>query len=359
MKDFHSILLEWFDRHQRDLPWRKSGDIYAIWVSEVMLQQTQVKTVVGYYHRFMTRFPDVAALAAADPGEVLKLWEGLGYYTRARHLHQAARMVMEHYQGRIPCHPEGFSRLPGAGVYITAAVMSIACGFVIPVVDGNVLRVYARYAGYDRDIRSQAAHRHIREALTHLISPQRPGDFNQAMMELGALICRVKSPLCPDCPLQLDCFAYRSGSTDRFPYRSPSKIIPEYRVSVAVIIRDRQIYIQQRKAEGHLGGMWEFPGGKAESDETEIRTLQRECLEELGIEPRIRYALPIVRHAYSHFRIILTPLICYLNPGDEPRPAVPFRWIPAHQLDQLPFPAANHKIFADLRRLEPDLFTDG
>lgn len=356
--EFTPALLKWFSLHQRKLPWRGSRDIYRVWVSEVMLQQTQVKTVLGYYERFLDRFPSLKSLALADLEEVLKIWEGLGYYSRARHFHQAARMVMDHFQGLIPCNPEEFSGLPGAGAYITAAVMSIACDYAIPVVDGNVLRVYTRYAGYDQDVRLPAAHRHIRNCLSMLISHSQPGDFNQAIMELGAIICRGKSPVCPECPVRTGCYALYHHLIEKFPRKSPTKSIPEYRVSVAIIIKDHQIYIQKRKEQGHLGGLWEFPGGKSLLAESEEETLQRECQEELGIDLTILNRLPLIRHAYSHFRILLTPFVCCISGQGVPHSLVSAQWIPPAKWTLFPFPAANHKIFELLQQFYPKWFID-
>lgn len=297
----------------------------------------------------MERFPAIRELASASQQEVLKLWEGMGYYSRIRNFHKAAKMVVEEYNGRIPETPEEFRKLPGVGPYITAAVLSIARDIPIPAVDGNVLRVYTRFRGIGEDIRKTAVRNGISLELQEVIPPGAAGDFTQAMMELGALVCTPKSPQCSQCPLQKQCFAFHSGGVERYPYKSPSKTVPQYRVSVGIIVREDKFYIQQRPSEGHLGGLWEFPGGKSEPGETPEQTLIRECREELGCEVTIIKTLPIVRHAYSHFKIQISPFICQSIEEPKPLENQPFQWVTVRQLEDYPFPGANHKFFPDIR----------
>ena len=343
-----SRLLAWFEENRRCFPWRDKRTIYRIWVSEVMLQQTQAVTVMRYFPAFLKRFPTVNALAGASRQEVLKAWEGLGYYSRARHLHRAARIVDERFQGRIPKDIGHFRSLPGVGEYIAAAVMSLSCGLAVPVVDGNVLRVTCRFAGIASDIRQASTRRKVTAALQSIIPTENPGRFNEALMELGALVCRSRDPRCPVCPLAAACFARRRGRTGVLPQKSRRPPVPLYRVAVAVITRSGRIFIQQRPEEGHLGGLWEFPGGKIRKGENPQTALRRECREELGIELRIQDEIAVVDHVYSHFKIRLHAFICRIASGSL-KSAPPGRWISVDQLGDFPFPAANHKFFPALR----------
>ncbi|MGE5340327.1 MAG: A/G-specific adenine glycosylase [Candidatus Omnitrophota bacterium] len=346
-------LIDWYTQNKRDLPFRHTTDIYAIWLSEVMLQQTQVVSAIPYYLRFLETFPTIEHLANGSEQEVLKLWEGLGYYSRVRNFHRAARQVMEQFGGRIPTTLTDFESLPGVGSYIAAAVLSIACHVPIPTVDGNVIRVYTRFWAIADDIRKNALRKRIYRELETIIPHEAPGDFNQAMMELGATVCTPRTPACPCCPLQTGCTAYMTGTIDRYPFKSPGAKVPEYRVSIGVIFREGRIYIQQRPPNGLLGGMWEFPGGKSQGDETPEETLVRECREELRTEVEIIERLATVRHAYSHFKIEMTVFICRLKakePDVRPREETPFRWMTIEELETYPFPGANHKFFPALRR---------
>jgi len=318
-----------------------------------MLQQTQVVTVIPYYRRFLERFPTVADLAKAPEQDVLKLWEGLGYYSRARNLHRAAQMVMELYNGVIPSSEEVFGKLPGVGPYIRAAVLSIAGNTPLPTVDGNVLRVYTRYRGIAEDIRKTALRKRVFNELREIIPREAPGDFNQGMMELGALVCTPRNPDCRACPLKIDCTAFTTGTVEKYPFKSASGKVPEYKVSVGIIVKNDRFYIQKRPSEGHLGGLWEFPGGKSEPGETPEQTLVRECREELGVGVRVIEKLAVVRHAYSHFKISMTVFICQIGlESNEEITAVkgrPFRWITIEELMAYPFPGANHKFFPKLK----------
>ena len=343
-------LLEWYKSNQRDLPWRKTKDIYAIWVSEIMLQQTQVAAVIPYYHRFLESFPTIERLARAEEQELLKQWEGLGYYSRVRNLHRAAKRVMDLYKGKIPTAPEEFRTLPGVGPYIAAAVLSIARGLPLPVVDGNVMRVITRFRSIDEDIRKNAVRDRISKALQEIIPKAGAGDFNQALMELGASVCTPKGPLCTACPLSKNCTAYQTQTIHRYPFKSPSRPVPEYNVSIGIILKGERFYIQKRPSDGHLGGMWEFPGGKAKEGESPEQALIRECREEIGAGIDIVQPLALVHHAYSHFKIHMSVFICRLKEGDvHPPQDQPFQWITAAELERYPFPGANHKFFPALR----------
>jgi A/G-specific adenine glycosylase len=252
-------LLDHFDAHRRAMPWRETGDPYAIWVSEVMLQQTRVDTVVPYWERWIERFPTVAALAEAELDDVLRHWEGLGYYSRARNLHNAARMVRERFDGRVPAETESLRELPGVGEYTAGAVASIAFGVATPAVDGNVRRVLSRLHDLEKP-----RPRELRERAAALVPDDRPGDFNQALMELGATICTPRTPDCGECPVARWCLARRCGTQELRPLPARRKPIPEERVRTVVMVRDDgALLLVRRPLDGLLGGLWEFPEASA------------------------------------------------------------------------------------------------
>ncbi|NOZ12512.1 MAG: A/G-specific adenine glycosylase [Acidobacteria bacterium] len=342
-------LICWFRKCRRDLPWRENRTLYRVWVSEVMLQQTRVDTVIPYFLRFLDRFPDVSALAKADLQDVLKLWEGLGYYARARNLHRAARKITDEFSGIIPPDPERFRSLPGVGPYISAAVMSIACGYPLPVVDGNVLRAVCRIFALKDDISRPSAKKKVAALLTKQIPETQPGDFNEALMELGATVCTPKSPRCTRCPLAKLCMAKQAGIVSELPVKTPKAPVPEFRVVVAVIRNENgQILIQKRPENGLLGGLWEFPGGKVEKGEAPAAALERECREELGVKVKTGREIATIRHAYTHFKILLTAFHCRIEEGTV-QSRLPLKWAEMEEIDTLPFPKANHKIFPYLR----------
>jgi A/G-specific adenine glycosylase len=277
-------LLPWFARHRRDLPWRRNRSPYRVWVSELMLQQTRVDTVIPYFRRFMTRFPSVSRLAAAPLPEVLKAWEGLGYYSRARNLHRAARRVVEEFGGDFPKTRAGWLELPGVGPYTAAAVASLAFGLDHAVLDGNVERVLSRCLALDMPSGSSAAKRRLQGAADALLPPGRAGEFNEALMELGAVLCLPRAPACPRCPLRGECAAARAGTPERWPVRRPGKPLPLVRVAAAAVRRrDGRILVARRPEHGLLAGLWEFPGGKIRAGETPRECAARELREELGV----------------------------------------------------------------------------
>ncbi|MFZ0390224.1 MAG: A/G-specific adenine glycosylase [Calditrichia bacterium] len=347
---FQISLTDWYRVNRRDLPWRKSSDPYYIWLSEAMLQQTQVVTVIPYFNNFIQKFPDIFTLARADLQQVLKAWEKLGYYARARNLHKAARMVVEKYNGHIPGNPAEFQNLPGVGPYIAAAVLSIAFNKPLAVLDGNVKRVLARLLLLDLPVNQTSVQKGFAEKADHLLDKNNPGQYNQAIMELGAVICRPKNPACPECPVKAFCLAFRQNRQAEFPKRTAKAKTPEYHIAAGVVQRDGKLLITRRADAGLLGGLWEFPGGKVKEGETAAEACRREILEETGISVHVKSKLIRIRHAYTHFRIMMDVFVCSFHSG-KVRLAGPvdYRWIKPEELDDYPFPGANHKFIPLLR----------
>ncbi len=347
---FRKALITWYRANQRDLPWRRTRDPYAVWVSEVMLQQTQVTTVVPYYHRFLAQFPTVQELARADLQDVLKAWEGMGYYGRARHLHRAAEKVVREFTGEIPANWEDFRSLPGVGDYIGAAVLSMAHGQPYAVIDGNVKRVLSRMLLLEEAVNQSASIKRFRQAAEELLDRKEPGTCNQALMELGATVCRPQRPLCTACPVRDLCRAYHTGQAADFPKRVKQRPAPLYSIAAGVVFKNARVLITRRKPDGLLGGLWEFPGGKIQNGETPEAACMRELQEEANLKVGIDAHLCQVHHAYTHFRIVMDVFCCsYISGRVRLRGAVDHRWISIHQLDEFPFPRANHKFMPQLR----------
>jgi len=342
-------LLSWYTVHRRRLPWRETSDPYAIWVSEVMLQQTRVDTAIAYYLRFMKRFPTVSLLAQADLQEVLKLWEGLGYYSRARNLHRAAGIVVDRFKGSVPDNPSDFRSLPGVGDYIAAAVLSIAFNQALPVVDGNVKRVLARLFEVEAPVNRSSAKRIFTKLADALLDAGEPAAFNQAIMELGALVCRPKNPDCAGCPLGGDCRAYAGGTVAEYPKRDRRAPVPEHRIAVGVVMKNGLLLITRRKPEGLLGGLWVFPGGKLSSGQKGAAGCRRNVRKKTGLGVEVLDRIARVRHAYSHFKIILDAFACRYVDGDIAlNGPVDHRWIRLEELEQYPLPRAVQKMLPEL-----------
>jgi len=295
-------LLKWFDRHRRDLPWRRSRDAYHIWVSEVMLQQTQAATVVRYFEPFIKSFPTVGALAAADEQDVLRHWQGMGYYRRARNLYQAARMVTEQHHGIVPNDPESLSALPGVGRYMAGAVLSQAYECRLPILEANSRRVLSRLLG------QTAPERSLWRAAALLLPRRRVGDFNQAIMELGALVCTSKVPDCAACPLAGACGARHDGTETQIPHRSAGS--PDVAVNeVAIVVRrGARVLLAQRPPEGRWPGLWEFPRAEVPAGEAHDAVARRWLHERTGLRIRIGRRLAVIRHRVTNHLITLTCL---------------------------------------------------
>lgn len=343
-------LLPWFDLNARDLPWRRNRSPYAVWISEAMLQQTRVDTVIPYFEAWMARFPSVEGLAAADQQAVLKVWEGLGYYARARNLHRAARRIVERHGGAFPDDPVEAAALPGIGPYTLAAVMSLAFHRPFAVLDGNVERVLTRLCAIGDDIRSPAVKAALRAAAGRMLADHPPGRFNEAVMELGATVCLPRNPRCGLCPLSPVCRARKRGETDRYPHKSSKARVPTVEVGAGVVWRDETTFlVARRKEEGMLGGLWEFPGGKREPGESFPDCVRRELREELDIEVAVGELLLVVRHSYSHFNLRMPVHHCRWT-GGEPKTldCADFRWTTLADCRGLPFSRADLKVIEAL-----------
>lgn len=335
------------------MPWRDCGDPYKIWLSEIMLQQTRVDQATPYFERFVEHFPTVRDLAEADQQDVLRVWEGLGYYSRARHLHSAAQTVVDKFDGKVPDSWNEITELKGVGPYTASAILSIAFQKKYAVVDGNVIRVLSRYHGIEDDVRSTKTKNTIQEIADEFISEDRPGDFNQAVMELGATICTPSNPDCEECPLLADCIAHKTVKTDEIPYKSPPKKRPHHQIGVGIIMNeDEEVLIALRPEDAMLGGLWEFPGGKQKEDEEMENTVIRELNEELGVKVSINKPFMKLDHAYSHFKITLHAYLCELENGTpKPQSSQEVRWVSIDELEDYPFPKANRRLTEKLMNL--------
>lgn len=316
-------LLSWYRINRREMPWRDHPDPYAVWVSEIMLQQTRVDTVRGYFVRFLEAFPTVRTLAEAPEQAVLKKWEGLGYYSRARNLRRAAQILME--QGGVwPRSAEAWATLPGVGPYTAAAIASICFGACEPVVDGNVIRVFARYLGWEDDFRTRLSREKLAAWLRpHVMRSPVPGDFNQAMMDLGATVCTPRIPTCAVCPLRRSCQARREGRQTAYPVKPKSQAIP-VRHSIAARVRDARgrVLFTQRVDEGLLKGLWELPSVEVTNSATG-RDAQRALRRLTGLRAARVRCVGTIRHAFSHFRLVmrvyeLTEISGLLDTGRQP-----------------------------------------
>jgi A/G-specific adenine glycosylase len=346
---FNSLLLKWYKSNARSLPWRGHPDPYAVWVSEIMLQQTRVETVIPYFTSWMQRFPDVNTLAASSEQDVLNAWEGLGYYSRARSMLKAARMIVEQHGSDLPRSREELQKLPGLGRYTAAAIASIAFGLDEVVLDGNVKRVLSRCFNLSEAIDSPAGEKQLWILAEELLPSGRAGDYNQAVMDLGATVCTPRSPACAVCPVGAICQANLLGLQADLPVVTEKKPIPHYIVTAAVMHREGKVLIARRPSKGLLGGLWEFPGGKVETGESFEAALQREILEELDTVIEVGEKLGTYRHAYTHFRVTLHAFHARLT-GKEPvaLEASELAWVEHQHLGEYPMGKIDRMISNDL-----------
>ncbi len=317
----HIKLLDWYQKNARVLPWRSFPSPYRTWISEVMLQQTQVDTVLPYFERWMARFPDLPALSASSEQDVLASWEGLGYYSRARNIWKAAQLIMGDLNGQIPSIVADLKQLPGVGDYIAGAIASIAFGQTEIALDGNIKRVFARCLNMEIPLGTPPAEKALRKFAEGQLPEGKAGDFNQALMDLGALICLPSNPRCLLCPISSECQACQHGTQDLVPVKKVKPKVPHFTVTAAVIMRDDLVLIARRPANGLLGNLWEFPGGKLQDGDPDLAAcLEREIMEEMGCQLRVGEPFGVYNHAYTHFKITLHAFLCSLLDGSEPQP---------------------------------------
>lgn len=346
-------LLDWFRSHRRALPWRADRDPYRIWVAEVLLQQTRVEQAIPYFGRFVTRFPTVGALAEASESDVLKSWQGAGYYARARRLHEAARYIARERGERFPSTVAEWEELPGVGPYTARALASQLKGVPVVALEANGLRVAARWTLEIGEISAAVTRRRIAGVLEALLPVESPGEFNEALMELGETICRPAAPSCPECPVRFGCRAARELSDPSvIPVRPPARRRPHVRGAVVVLERADRWLVQRRPNVGLLGGMWEFPGGKIEAGETPRDAAARELWEETGTRARRLTGAGVVRHRYSHFSVELHVFRGRLLRGRSPGSRPGRRWVTRAAFARLPVGKATEKIVDMLRAMD-------
>lgn len=341
--ELRRALLRWFETHKRPTPWRNDPSPYRVWVSEVMLQQTQTATVIPYFERFIARFPDVQALASAPLEEVLRYWEGLGYYARARNLHKAAHLIVQN-GGQLPSTPEQLRELPGIGAYTAGAIASIAFGQPVPVVDGNVARVLARLLWLKGDLKTHAAQKQLWAIAEQLVDPARPGAFNQALMELGSTVCTPAQPRCGECPISHLCAAYQRGQPTAVP--EPSRR-PSTRTMVdvsAIIEREGRFLLAQRPPEGLWGGLWEFPRATRQARES-IEALAIRAAEQVGLQVLPKQPLLQVRHVVTYSKIQLYGYLCVWQAGEARAGAYQTTaWVAPEAFAEYPLSAPQRKL---------------
>jgi len=349
MSDITKLLLEWYQKNKRDLPWRKVNDPYAIWVSEVMLQQTQVNTVIPYYTRFMSIFPNISALANADQDKVLKCWEGLGYYSRAINLHKSSQIVKNDYNGIVPSNPNHFKKMAGVGDYINAAVQSIAFSHPMAVVDGNVKRVLSRVYEMKEPVNDVKFLKIYYKRVENLLDKNHPGDFNQAIMELGALVCKPRQVHCNKCPISQFCKAYLNSSVSLYPKKNNKAKIPTENWVAAIIQKEDLFLLTRRKNGGFLSGLWEFPGGKIEKKDSINESCHNYIQEKLNIKISIQNHLTQIKHTYTHFKQIMDVLLCnYLSGTVELNGPADYHWVKYSEIKHYALPKSNLKFLSKI-----------
>jgi len=347
-KSFFRNLTNWYAKNKRDLPWRRTKDPYKIWVSEIMLQQTTVNTVIPYYNRWIETFATIHDLAQAPLQKVLKQWQGLGYYNRVKNLHKASLILIKEYDGILPKDPKVIRSLPGFGPYTTGSVLSIAYDIPLTIIDANVRRVVMRLLALPGDADTKQDKK-VNEFLLKVLPNKVVGDFNQALMELGALVCRSKEPVCSLCPVKKYCQAYKMGTQEIIP-QVKKKIIKDVYAVIAIIKKGNNYYIQKRPSKGLLADLWEFPGGKIEAGESKKNALARELNEELGVRLKSSKYLFNVRHFYTQFRINLSVFACSLD--DEVKLDAIHRWVSFKNFSKYPMPSGSAKIIEKLNLLD-------
>jgi A/G-specific adenine glycosylase len=345
MRRMAGALLDWYGLYRRDLPWRRNRDPYAIWVSEVMLQQTQAATVTGYYARWMQQFPSVQALAQADEQAVLRVWQGLGYYARARGLLRAARAIVRNHAGRIPESAEALRALPGIGPYAAGAIASIAYDQPEPIVDGNVTRVLCRLFELAGDPTRAPLKRELWQLARALLPEGRPGDFNQALMELGATLCTPRQPRCRVCPVRPWCAANLHANEHAFPHLSRRVAATSVHMAAALIHRGaRALVVQLPEGATRWAGMWQFPNAELGPNESPEQAARRAVGQAVGLDAQVHDVLAVVRHSVTRYRIRLEAYQCTAAGTARPLGCSALKWLSSSELEQVPMPSAHRRL---------------
>ncbi len=347
LQKIRSALLSWFSRHERDLPWRRTYDPYHVWISEIMLQQTQMERVVTFFNSWMEKFPTLSAVAAADKNEILKAWEGLGYYTRARNIHKTAKILAQNHDHRLPSTPQQLLALPGIGPYTAAAILSIAYNLPYPVIDANVERVFARLCDIGTPIKHTTAQTQLKKLAHSLLTDADPRIFNQALMEFGALVCTPKNPQCKSCVLQTYCLAHRLDVVGERPIPGRRQKSISIDMACGILHHEGLFFIQQRQDDDVWGGLWEFPGGRIKKGESPEEAMIREVREETDFAVTdVRYFKTVIHH-YMHYKVTLHGFFCSLAQPDiipNLQAAQCYTWAPFPTLTTYPFPAGHRKL---------------
>ncbi len=341
---FSASLLRWYKKAGRDLPWRKTTDPYAIWVSEILLQQTQVETVLPYYHRFLARFPTVQSLAAAELDDVLKLWQGLGYYARARNLLLAARKIVGDFDGRVPSTISELLSLPGIGRSTAGDILNIAFGQRHPMLDGNVKRILVRYFCITKDPKENKVNEQLWRLSESLLPQKEVDHYTQAIMDLGATICLPKTPKCDCCPVSLSCQAYQKGLQNKLPIKTVKKKVPHYDYVCAIIQKRETVLIKKRQETGLLGGLWEFPSGRVLGEDSPNKIIEAELGQPVSLTP-LGFE---IKHAFTHFKMTLN---LFSGKVKKSKVRLPLKWVAIDQLKDYPFSSAHQKIALKLQDL--------
>ncbi|PHR28951.1 MAG: A/G-specific adenine glycosylase [Desulfotalea sp.] len=356
-------LLTWFRTTKRDLPWRQTYDPYHVWISEIMLQQTQMERGVAYFLRWIERFPSVGEVACASEDDILVYWEGLGYYARARNLHRAAQEIVGKYSGKVPADYETLLNLPGIGPYTAAAVASIAGNQDVVVVDANVNRMFARIFDIDEPVKDRGVQKQVHQLASELLPRGKARIFNQALMDFGGLVCTPKAPHCKSCRVQRLCSAYQRGTVSFRPVlKSARKVVLLTRV-VAVILCEGKVFMQKRESSAVWGGLWEFPGGETLTGNSSGDEL--DLVAEVNYDTALRVIkenfLVEVQHQYTHHKVSLLSFVCRLQDEDRQQPtlksAASFAWVTPLEMDALPCPSGVRKIIKYMKKQRPEMFT--
>jgi A/G-specific adenine glycosylase len=334
-----SKLIRWFEKNKRDLPWRKTQDPYAIWVSEIMLQQTQVATVIPYYQKFLKSFPTIHHLAKSDLSKVLKVWEGMGYYSRARNLHRSSQMVLNHFHGRIPNTLKDLLSLPGIGRSTAGAILSFAFHKEAPILDGNAKRVLSRLFAVSSNLMRGETERLLWKISESMIPKGFSSPFNQALMDLGAMVCTPKEPDCDRCPLHRFCIGRASGEPERFPTKRLKRSVPHVESVSAVIKKDGKVLLYRRPPAGLLGGLWEFPNWRIEGKQRSRSRLRNSVKKETGLNVNVNESIGPFHQTYSHFKLTLYVFRCQHLDGKGTG-----KWVPMRKLHLLPMSRIHRRI---------------